>query len=147
MPTDIDDDMSEDKHEALPFPESISSEMKLTVLMMMHTNRMLRPQNIDAFIIAEQPREEGLKETSRQKTTVASSPSYDNETTIVATSPNEDAKSDFMSESNSFLSTSSQATSASYESKNNSSKIWGYLILYVFGLIILGALITILFST
>lgn len=151
LPSDIDDDMSEDKHEALPFPESISSEMKLTVLMMMHTNRMLRPQNIDAFIIAEQPREEGLKETSRQKTTVASSPSYDNETTIVATSPNEDAKSDFMSESNSFLSTSSQATSASYEAKNNSSKIWGYLILYVFCLIILGALmvalITILFST
>ena len=46
LPTDIDDDISEDKHLALPFPESIGEEMKKFVLELMHTNRMQRPQSI-----------------------------------------------------------------------------------------------------
>ena len=48
LPTDIDDDMSEDKHNALPFPESVG-EMKYLVLQMMKTNRLQRPQSIDAI--------------------------------------------------------------------------------------------------
>ncbi len=51
MPTDIDDDMSEDKHNALPFPKSVGA-MKFLVLQMMKTNRLQRPQSIDAIIIA-----------------------------------------------------------------------------------------------
>jgi serine/threonine-protein kinase len=39
LPTDIDDDMSEDKHNALPFPESVGG-MKYLVLEMMKTNRL-----------------------------------------------------------------------------------------------------------
>ena len=50
LPTDIDDDMSEDKHVALPFPESVGG-MKYLVLQMMKTNRLQRPQNIDAIDI------------------------------------------------------------------------------------------------
>ena len=46
LPTDIDDDTSEDKHDALPFPESVS-DLKSLVLKMMMTNRLQRPQNID----------------------------------------------------------------------------------------------------
>ena len=46
LPTDIDDDISDDKHLALPFPESVGEEMKKFVLELMHTNRMQRPQSI-----------------------------------------------------------------------------------------------------
>ena len=55
LPTDIDDDMSEDKHNALPFPESVGG-MKYLVLQMMKTNRLQRPQNIDAIISDEKTR-------------------------------------------------------------------------------------------
>jgi serine/threonine protein kinase len=47
LPTDIDDDMSEDKHEALPFPATISKDMRELVLWMMSTNRNKRPQSIE----------------------------------------------------------------------------------------------------
>ena len=46
LPTDIDDDMSEDKHVALPFPESVGG-MKYLVLQMMKTNRLDATQSID----------------------------------------------------------------------------------------------------
>lgn len=46
LPTDIDDDISNDKHLALPFPSSIGEKMKKMVLELMHTNRMERPQSI-----------------------------------------------------------------------------------------------------
>lgn len=53
LPTDIDDDMSDDKHLALPMP-NVSSKMKQFVLWLMKTNRMQRPQTIQVvkdFII------------------------------------------------------------------------------------------------
>jgi len=52
LPSDIDDDLSEDKHIALPFPESIG-ETKFLVLQLMKTNRLQRPQNIDAIKVAD----------------------------------------------------------------------------------------------
>ena len=48
LPTDIDDDISEDKHNALPFPESVGG-LRILVLQMMKTNRLQRPQNVDAI--------------------------------------------------------------------------------------------------
>ena len=51
MPSDIDDDISEDKHNALPFPATTSTEMKKLVVRMMQTNRMKRPQSIDEIVI------------------------------------------------------------------------------------------------
>lgn len=63
LPTDIDDDMSEDKHFALPFPEGVSDEMKSCVLWMMKTNRLQRPQSIDEIIKAEKDRK-GTPKTS-----------------------------------------------------------------------------------
>lgn len=47
LPTDIDDDVTADKHEALPFPSSTSIEMKHLVLQMMQTNRLQRPQRTE----------------------------------------------------------------------------------------------------
>ena len=46
LPTDIDDDISEDKHLALPMPADISKQMKDLVLGLMQTNRLRRPQSI-----------------------------------------------------------------------------------------------------
>ena len=46
LPTDIDDDISNDKHLALPFPAGVGEKMKKLVLELIHTNRMERPQSI-----------------------------------------------------------------------------------------------------
>lgn len=45
LPTDIDDDMSDDKHLALPMP-NVSNKMKQLILWLMKTNRLQRPQKI-----------------------------------------------------------------------------------------------------
>ena len=50
LPTDIDDDMSEDKRLSLPFADSISKETKDMILLMMHTNRNQRPQNVESIM-------------------------------------------------------------------------------------------------
>lgn len=50
LPTDIDDDVSEDKHKALPFPDSVRAETKSMVIAMLNTNRLQRPQTIDAIV-------------------------------------------------------------------------------------------------
>lgn len=47
LPTDIDDDISEDKHFALPMSADISDGMKKLVMWLMKTNRMQRPESID----------------------------------------------------------------------------------------------------
>ena len=46
LPTDIDDDISEDKHVALPMPSNISENMRGLELWLMQTNRLKRPQSI-----------------------------------------------------------------------------------------------------
>ena len=83
LPTDIDDDMSEDKHVALPFPESVGG-MKYLVLQMMKTNRLQRPQSIDAIINAEKTRKEEPKQTPNPAKAPQSSSAYDDEATIIA---------------------------------------------------------------
>ena len=83
LPTDIDDDISEDKHEALPFPESVGADMKSFVLQMLKTNRLQRPQSISAIIEAEKTRGEEPKSTHKQQPTPKSSVDYDDETTII----------------------------------------------------------------
>ena len=46
LPTDIDDDISEDKHIALPVTAEISTQIKDLVLWLMQTNLYRRPQSI-----------------------------------------------------------------------------------------------------
>lgn len=50
MPSDIDDDYSADKHDALPFPNDVSRRTRNLVLKMMKTNRTIRTQTIDEVI-------------------------------------------------------------------------------------------------
>lgn len=45
--SDIDDDMSADKHLALPFPNGISNNLHTFILKMMQTDRKQRPQSIE----------------------------------------------------------------------------------------------------
>ena len=47
LPSDIDDDLSADKHVALPFPENVSESIRNLVLRLMTTNRMHRPQSVE----------------------------------------------------------------------------------------------------
>ena len=49
LPTDIDDDITNDKHIVLPLPNYISKGMRKLVLSMMQTNRNQRPQDIESL--------------------------------------------------------------------------------------------------
>ncbi len=83
LPTDIDDDISEDKHEALPFPEGVE-DLKYLVLQMMKTNRLQRPQSITVIMEAEKARKDEPKQAPRQQPTLKSVSDYDEEVTIIA---------------------------------------------------------------
>lgn len=50
MPLDLDDDESDDKHIALPFPENISEDTRSLVRWMMNTNRSKRPQSVSEMM-------------------------------------------------------------------------------------------------
>ena len=84
LPTDIDDDETADKHEALPFPDTVSSGTKSLVLMMLNTNRMRRPQSIDAIMEAELLRKKETVQVPLQQTTPKHVADDDEEATIIA---------------------------------------------------------------
>ena len=86
LPTDIDDDVTVDKHESLPFPNSVSDNIKTLVLSMLRTNRLQRPQDVAAIIDAEESRKLGLKKTPTSKTTTQTPSAYDDESTIIVKS-------------------------------------------------------------
>ena len=90
LPTDIDDDMSEDKHNALPFPESVGG-MKYLVLQMMKTNRLQRPQSIDNVLIALHQ----IQTNRQQEPSGVTAKILDDENTIIANHQDEtDSKKD-----------------------------------------------------
>ena len=72
LPTDIDDDMSDDKHLALPMP-NVSSKMKQLILWLMKTNRIQRPEGvyvIEQYLRAKQSvteKESSHKDSSPNK--------------------------------------------------------------------------------
>jgi serine/threonine-protein kinase len=86
LPTDIDDDITADKHEILPFPNSVSKETKALVLMMLSTNRLKRPQTIDSIIDAEKSRKTTSQQSFSQQTTSIDTSVNDDEETLIATS-------------------------------------------------------------
>ena len=89
LPSDIDDDMSEDKHIALPFLESVGA-IKFLVLQLMKTNRLQRPQNVDAIEVADKQKQLPISgsHNAENKNWVETSESTDEEGegTIVADS-------------------------------------------------------------
>ena len=88
LPSDIDDDISEDKHIALSFPESVG-RMKSLVLQMMKINRLQRPQSVDAIILAEKTRIEEPKQTPKQQPTSQNINAADESTIIEEKKPQE----------------------------------------------------------
>ena len=85
LPTDIDDDITVDKHEALPFPNSVSEETKALVLMMLNTNRLRRPQTIDSIIDAAKSGKTTSQHSFSQPTTSINTIDNDEEETLIAT--------------------------------------------------------------
>ena len=90
LPTDIDDDISEDKHNALPFTSDISDDMKQLVMLLMKTNRTKRPQSVGAVsaLIANTVAEEN--EVSTASIFVNADNDGSSEETIVATMTDSD---------------------------------------------------------
>lgn len=50
LPSDIDDDETDDKHVVFPFVDSISNEIRQLIIQMTKTNRLRRTQNVDEVI-------------------------------------------------------------------------------------------------
>lgn len=59
LPSDIDDDMTDDKHEALAMPDSISDRLRRMVLWLMATDRRKRPQSVAEIrrVLSQKPEE------------------------------------------------------------------------------------------
>ena len=89
LPTDIDDDVTVDKHESLPFPDSVSYNIKTLVLSMLRTNRLQRPQDIAAIIDAEQVRTKGTMQTPKEQI-ITPEDAHNDEETIIATPQSEE---------------------------------------------------------
>ena len=68
LPSDIDDDETNDKHAALPFPDYVSVETKSLVLWFLNTNRQQRPQSVDAIINTVKWRNVTFQQPSEQQT-------------------------------------------------------------------------------
>ena len=90
LPSDIDDDDSEDKHQSLPFPEAISTELKEFVLQLMHTNRKNRPQSVSDVmpLLVQQPEE--IKKVVEKPIVNQTKESDDSEVTIISTPQSEE---------------------------------------------------------
>ena len=132
LPTDIDDDMSEDKHETLPFPEDICEEMKSMVLMMLNTNRIQRPQSINDIIIAEKATNVPLKEISKQQINTIDNNRID-EDTIIATPQSEETDIKQIKPIQELLPKTNQYES---EDSNDTSYLW-----IVIGIVVAAVLI------
>jgi serine/threonine protein kinase len=82
LPSDIDDDDTSDKHQSLPFSDGVSDDMKKLILLLMHTNRKLRPQSIREIfsVLDKQP---------VNPVDIKHNDSEDSEVTIIASRPSE----------------------------------------------------------
>lgn len=136
LPTDIDDDMSEDKHNALPFPDNVGG-LKFLVLQMMKPNRLQRPQNVDAIIAAENTKTVNPKQGPKQQPLSQSPTAYDDEATIISdprtkkqsTDPITDDTSSCYAEKSSITSNADTLTSTedSNDTKSGGKQIIDYV--------------------
>ena len=83
LPSDIDDDETKDKHEALPFPDDVCVETKSMVLWFLNTNRQQRPQSVDAIINAVKWRNVTFQQPSEQLAARQDDVADDEEETII----------------------------------------------------------------
>ena len=83
LPTDIDDDMSGDKHLALPMP-NVSNSMKKLILWLMQTNRMARPKAVEEIAL-ESPIEDSLRENEKTELLISRKVEQSQQTNIEST--------------------------------------------------------------
>ena len=143
MPTDINDDITADKHEALPFPDSVCAGTRSLVLMMLHTNRLQRPQSIDAIIDAEKVRKEEPKPAPKQQPTSKTTATYDDEETIIdnPTPPKKEKESEPKPKPRTGNRTTSQSTNASIAYDNNNEGLNKNTIIFIVAALVIGILV------
>lgn len=117
LPTDIDDDISEDKHLSLPFPDGVSEDMKKLVLELMHTNHRQRPNSVSDI--------KTLIESSEDEVTIIAYPNKKEEPEI---KPIEPQKKKIKTENNTPI-----------PPKPNGSKKWIWRV--VAGVIVIGLIV------
>jgi len=140
LPTDIDDDMSEDKHVALPFPECVGG-LKYLVLQMMKTNRLQRPRNVDAIEVADKQKQSSIPGSLNVKNMnwaeALRSTDEENEKTIIAEPTNEKEKKTKTKDRSNTVSNAVPNVSQEDQynkNTNNSIRIWkaiGIIILFI----------------
>ena len=147
MPTDIDDDISDDKHLALPFPDSIG-DLRFLVLQMMKTNRLQRPQNIDAIDIKtkreQTPASDSRYSQNSHRIEAPWSTDEEGEETIIESpqpkkdKKNEKVKSGYKPK---LMAEPKSTHHASYtyvrEESHNNELSWGIILLIVFGIFLM----------
>ena len=139
LPTDIDDDVSEDKHEALPFPDTVGLGTKSMVLMMLETNRMKRPQSMDAIMETELSRKEKPIQAPKQQPASQPTANYVDEATIIAQpqSKKEEKKAEPKPESKVYSQpTQSSDTHVSHGSNNSEGSGKGVIIFMIVAFIL-----------
>ena len=81
LPTDIDDDATEDKSLSLSFPSGISEDMKSLILWMMQTNRNQRPEDVDSVYYKLRQNYPTTNEEDIDETTMVSESNNEKENT------------------------------------------------------------------
>ena len=72
LPTDIDDDITEDKHIALPLPSDVvNTKIHRIILWMMSTNRNLRPQCVEDILAKLEEKDNEVQDSIDEETLVA----------------------------------------------------------------------------
>ena len=90
LPSDIDDDETEDKHQSLPFPDGVSDGMKSLVLKLMKTNRKFRPQGVDEVMPLLDSKHVKTESPVKKPVETKVEEPEDSEVTIIATPKSEE---------------------------------------------------------
>ena len=90
LPSDIDDDETKDKHQALPFSTIIRDNMKNFILQLMQTNRKKRPQSISEVMPLLDCQSEKIENFVEKPVGIKDKEPEDGEATIIATPKSEE---------------------------------------------------------
>ena len=127
LPTDIDDDISKDKHLVLPLPNGISKEMKSNILWLMQTNRNRRPQSIDEFI---SKMKEEIKPVQTSDDDMNEGLTISSEETLITGNKNEDK----------IIDASKGGNKINNKVQGQSKMKYGWLLIIVFFIILVGGI-------
>jgi serine/threonine-protein kinase len=126
LPTDIDDDVTEDKHIALPLPSDvINTTIHGLILWMMSTNRNLRPQCVEDILTKLDEKENVVQDSIDEETLVAT--------------PKE-RKESIGDNQEKIITKESHSHSIQNKPDNPKSKIRVYLVCGFIGILIVGAI-------